>query len=64
MQDLSLWSEGSVAVALRLSCLWHVDLSSLIRDQPCVPCIGRWILNYWHHQGNSPNWLILALALC
>ena len=23
------------------------DLSSPTRDQTCVPCIGRWILNYW-----------------
>ena len=23
------------------------DLSSLTRDQVCVPCIGRWSLNHW-----------------
>ena len=23
------------------------DLSSLTRNWPCVPCIGRWILNHW-----------------
>ena len=23
------------------------DLSSPTRDQTCVPCIGRWILNHW-----------------
>ena len=34
--------------------LWHTGLvaprhvgSSQTRDQTCVPCIGRWILNYW-----------------
>ena len=25
--------------------MWH--LSSLTRDQTCVPCIGKWILNHW-----------------
>ena len=23
------------------------DLTSLTRDQTCVPCIARWILNHW-----------------
>ena len=23
------------------------DLSSPTRDQTCIPCIGRWILNHW-----------------
>ena len=23
------------------------DLSSLTRDQSCIPCIGRWILHHW-----------------
>ena len=32
----------SVIVVRRLSC--HVT-SSQSRDQTCVPCIGRWILN-------------------
>ena len=25
---------------------WHVG-SSQTRDETCVPCIGRWILNHW-----------------
>ena len=46
---------GSVVAACGLSpsCLplpcahsmW--DLSSLIRDQTCIPCIGRQVLNHW-----------------
>ena len=28
-----------------LVALWHVR-SSQTRDQTCVPCIGRWILNH------------------
>ena len=23
------------------------DLSSQTRDETCLPCIGRWILNHW-----------------
>ena len=34
-----LWSTG-------LAALWHVE-SSRTRDQTCVPCICRWILNHW-----------------
>ena len=53
MLDLSLWSTGSRAHGLSgwgawalLSCgMW--DLSSLIRDQTCVPYAGRQILNHW-----------------
>ena len=44
---LFLQSTGSrVVVALGLIALGHVG-SSRIRDQTCVPCIGRWILNHW-----------------
>jgi len=25
---------------------WHVG-SSWTREQTCIPCIGRWILNHW-----------------
>ena len=28
-----------------MSCVWA--LGSLTRDQTCVPCVGRWILNHW-----------------
>ena len=35
----SLWCVGLIA-------LQHVE-SFLSRDQIHVPCIGRWILNYW-----------------
>ena len=42
--------QTSLAAMHGLSCcetcgLWH--LSSLTRDQTCIPCIGRWILNHW-----------------
>ena len=44
--DLSLWHLG--ARACRLSCpVAQWDLSSPARDQTCVPCIGRHILNHW-----------------
>ena len=36
---------ASLAVAQGLSCMW--DLSSPIRDQTRVPCIGRQLLNHW-----------------
>ena len=40
--------ECSVAAAcVSLTTLFHLDLSSLIRDQTHVPCIERWIINYW-----------------
>ena len=34
-----LWRTGLVAP-------WHVG-SFWTRDQICVPCLGRWILNHW-----------------
>ena len=39
VQAQQLWPKGLVA-------LRHVG-SSQTRDQTCVPCIGRWILNHW-----------------
>ena len=53
---LLLWSKGlvyvaSVVVVHGLSCLAVCEVSFLVsfqaRDQTCVPCIGRWILNHW-----------------
>ena len=44
------------------------DLSSLIRDQTCIPCIARQMLNYWTTR-EAPgrlslrNWLLLILWL-
>ena len=57
----SLWHMGSfvavhglvLVVACGLQSAWAQmpcsmwDLSSLTRDQTCVLCIGRWILNHW-----------------
>ena len=51
-----LWHVGSCVAArgllsscgpwAQLSCsTW--DLSSSTKDQTCVPCIGKWILNHW-----------------
>ena len=40
MQTQSLWHGGLVAP-------WHMDLSSLTRDQTRVPCIVKQILNHW-----------------
>ena len=37
--DQQLWCTSLVAT-------WHVK-SSQTRDQTCVPCIGRWLLNHW-----------------
>ena len=37
---------SQVAVAYRPSCSVHVGASPT-RDQTSVPCIARWILNYW-----------------
>ena len=34
------------------------DLSSPTRDQICIPCIGRWILNHWP-TGEVPEILTL-----
>ena len=38
LQSTGSGSPASVVVAHRLSCP---------RDPICVPCVGRWILNYW-----------------
>ena len=40
-----LRSRGSVAVYMGL--VAHVE-SHQRKDQTCVPCIGRWILNHWN----------------
>ena len=53
---LLLWSKAlayvaSVVVVHGLSCLAVCEVSFLVsfqaRDQTCVPCVGRWILNHW-----------------
>ena len=36
------------------------DLSSLIRDQACAPCIGKWSLNHWTAR-EVPSFLNLAI---
>ena len=42
--------------------LWGMwNLSSLIRDQTCIPCIERWSLNHWIVR-EVPSSMILALA--
>ena len=41
-----LYSVGSVVVQTGLAALQHVG-SSWTRDQICVPCNSRWILNHW-----------------
>ena len=41
-----LYSAGSVVVVHGLVALWHVG-SSQTRDQTCVPCLGRHILNHY-----------------
>ena len=46
MQDLSLWCWGfSLVLALRSHGIW--DLHSLTKNQTCVPCVGRQIVNQW-----------------
>ena len=56
--------------------LW--DLSSLTRDQTCVPCIGRQILNHWtsrdvpqllllikqRPEGRLCAWHLFGITLC
>ena len=62
-QDLCL-ARGIFPCPTRASPVWHMglvaqgmwDLSSPTRDQACIPCIGRWILNPWttREAGNLP----------
>ena len=52
----SLWSMGLVAP-------WHVG-SSQTRDQTCVPCTARQILNHWTiREAPAGNFLCLPSAL-
>ena len=53
-QLLTFWVDENVhlflipfyIIIMTVPCgLW--DLHSPTRDQTCVPCIGRWILNHW-----------------
>ena len=43
--DHGTQGSGSVVVAHRLSCPWHVE-SSWTRDRNCGPCIGRQAINH------------------
>ena len=45
-----------------LDALKHVGFSQA-RDQTCIPCIGRQILNYWITREVTPS-LIFNLILC
>ena len=45
MWDLSLRCTGSRAHKLSSCTVW--GLKSLVKDQTCIPCIGRQILNLW-----------------
>ena len=56
----SLWCKDiSLVVALGLSCPYSMwDPSSPTRDQTCVTCIGRWILNLWTTWGHFKKYLI------
>ena len=47
MQALYLRHASSVVVVRRLMPCSMWDLSSLTRDQTCLPCIGRQILYHW-----------------
>ena len=51
MQDLFVAVPDSLVVVCGLcaglAAPWHVDNSSLTRDQTHVPCIARQILNHW-----------------
>ena len=39
---------SGLSYGVKASLFHHMwDLSSLTRDQTCVSCIGRWILNQW-----------------
>ena len=51
------WSTRSGAVVQGLSAPHHMG-SSQTRDQPCVSCIGRWILIHWAIRG-GPNHKLL-----
>ena len=54
------FSCGAQALASGLQQLWysvapqHVE-TSWIKDQTCVPCIGRWILNTTPLEKSSPS---------
>ena len=56
---LRLLSTGSVVVAHGLIAPWHAE-SSQTRDQNCVPCIGRHILNHW--TGREVHYRILEVT--
>ena len=51
-----LWCVGLIA-------LQHVE-SSLTRDQTHVPCIGRWILNYWATREVLTLGILRVLVTC
>ena len=39
------------------------DLNSLTRDRTRVPCIAKWILNYWAAREVSPSFLSVLLSI-
>ena len=55
---LGIWV--SVVVVTGLVAPQNME-SSQTRDLTCVPCIGRWTLNYWTHS-EVPDRTILKIA--
>ena len=41
----------------------HVE-SSWIRDQTCVPCIGRWVLHHWTTRVVQLCFLLIEKLVC
>ena len=57
----SMWAQELWYTGLVI--LWHV-WSSQTRDQTHIPCIHRWILNHWTHQGNPPHEVSFSPNFC
>ena len=57
---LLLQHSGYKVCGLSSCSMW--DLSSLIRDQTYIPCIGTWILNHWDHPGSPQTTFCLSIS--
>ena len=61
---------SGLSYGVKASLFHHMwDLSSLTRDQTCVSCIGRWILNQWTTREVQPwtlffFWLPWGFTAC
>ena len=55
---------GSAIVPRSLAASRHVESSLVLRNRTCVPCIGKWVLNYWATREVLHLYLCTFIYIC